>query len=78
MSSVASTLGNAVTKIATTISEMGVNLATKVGETIKAVGISLGIIQSSDDLQELGEKAMMSEKTPADFDSISAYIDHLR
>ncbi|XAG74233.1 hypothetical protein MRN18_06945 [bacterium 19MO04SH03] len=78
VSSVASTLGNAVTKIATTISEMGVNLATKVGETIKAVGISLGIIQSSDDLQELGEKAMMSEKTPADFDSISAYIDHLR
>ncbi|ENM3814705.1 TPA: hypothetical protein RUY84_002505 [Vibrio cholerae] len=32
----------------------------------------------NDDLQELGEKAMMSEKTPADFDSISAYIDHLR
>lgn len=76
--SVASTLGNAVTKIATTITEMGVSLATKVGETIKSVGINLGIIMPSDDLQQLGEKAMMSEKTPADFESISAYIDHLR
>lgn len=77
VSSVASTLGSIANR-AITILEMGASLAIRVGEVIKAVGISLGIIQSSDDLQELGEKAMMSEKTPADFESISAYIDHLR
>lgn len=77
VSSVASTLGSIANR-AITILEMGASLAIRVGEVIKALGISLGIIQSSDDLQELGEKAMMSEKTPADFDSISAYIDHLR
>lgn len=77
VSSVSSTLGSIATR-AITILEMGAGLAIRVGEAIKAVGISLGIIMPNDDLQELGEKAMMSEKTPADFDSISAYIDHLR
>ncbi|EOW9508913.1 hypothetical protein ACO10R_001479 [Vibrio cholerae] len=77
MNSVASILGSIANR-AITILEMGASLAIRVGEAIKAVGISLGIIMPNDDLQELGEKAMMSEKTPADFDSISAYIDHLR
>lgn len=77
VNSVASILGSIANR-AITILEMGSSLAIRVGEAIKAVGISLGIIMPNDDLQELGEKAMMSEKTPADFDSISAYIDHLR
>ncbi|WP_254619396.1 hypothetical protein [Vibrio metschnikovii] len=77
VNSVASILGSIANR-AITILEMGPSLAIRVGEAIKAVGISLGIIMPNDDLQELGEKAMMSEKTPADFDSISAYIDHLR
>ncbi|HGS5284691.1 hypothetical protein [Vibrio cholerae] len=77
LNSVASILGSIANR-AITILEMGASLAIRVGEAIKAVGISLGIIMPNDDLQELGEKAMMSEKTPADFDSISAYIDHLR
>lgn len=77
VNSVASILGSIANR-AITILEMGASLAIRVGEAIKAVGISLGIIMPNDDLQELGEKTMMSEKTPADFDSISAYIDHLR
>ncbi|WP_254618680.1 hypothetical protein [Vibrio metschnikovii] len=77
VNSVASILGSIANR-AITILEMGASLAIRVGEAIKAVGISLGIIMPNDDLQELGEKAMMSEKTPADFDSISAYVDHLR
>ncbi|EOX1581456.1 hypothetical protein ACPD0K_003278 [Vibrio cholerae] len=77
VNSVASILGSIANR-AITILEMGASLAIRVGEAIKTVGISLGIIMPNDDLQELGEKAMMSEKTPADFDSISAYIDHLR
>ncbi|WP_254618777.1 hypothetical protein [Vibrio metschnikovii] len=77
VNSVASILGSIANR-AITILEMGPSLAIRVGEAIKAVGISLGIIMPNDDLQQLGEKAMMSEKTPADFDSISAYIDHLR
>ncbi|WP_238131453.1 hypothetical protein [Vibrio cincinnatiensis] len=78
VSSAVSILGSAVTKVATTIAEMGLTLAARVGEAIKGVGISLGIIKPDDNLEELGEKAMMSEKTPKDFDSINAYIAHLR
>ncbi|TOO18550.1 hypothetical protein CGH40_24990, partial [Vibrio parahaemolyticus] len=64
--------------VATSIASLGVTLAAKVGEAIKNVGISLGIIRPEDNMEELGEKAMLSEKTPEDFDSISEYIDHLR
>ncbi|NBI54843.1 hypothetical protein EIZ48_20200 [Photobacterium alginatilyticum] len=42
------------------------------------VGISLGIIKPGENLEELGEKAMLSDKKPEDFDSINEYINHLR
>lgn len=73
-----SKLGSEITEIATGITKLGVNLAAKVGEVIKNVGVLLGIIYSEDSMAELGEKAMLSEKVPEDFDSIKAYIDHLK
>ncbi|EJG0997522.1 hypothetical protein BBM40_11015 [Vibrio parahaemolyticus] len=76
--SVASKIGSGIANVATSIASLGVTLAAKVGEAIKNVGISLGIIRPEDNMEELGEKAMLSEKTPEDFDSISEYIDHLR
>ncbi|TMO21490.1 hypothetical protein CWC30_14120 [Pseudoalteromonas sp. S4741] len=44
---------------------------------MRSVGVSLGIIRPEDSLAELGEKAILSEKKPEDFDSINEYIDHL-
>lgn len=76
--SVASKIGSGIANVATSIASLGVSLAAKVGEAIKNVGISLGIIRPEENMEELGEKAMLSEKTPEDFDSISEYIDHLR
>lgn len=73
-----SKIGSEIVKVATSIASLGVSLAEKVGEAIKSVGISLGIIRPEESMEELGEKAMLSEKTPNDFDSISEYIDHLR
>ncbi|MBL0711670.1 MAG: hypothetical protein JJV99_11760 [Colwellia sp.] len=73
-----SSIGRAVASVATNIVNLGVELAGKVGEAIKAVGISLGILRPDESLEELGEKAMMSDKKPEDFDSINDYIDHLR
>ncbi|ELA9201513.1 hypothetical protein ACFSJQ_23310 [Vibrio olivae] len=73
-----SKIGSEIVKVATSITSLGVSLAEKVGEAIKSVGISLGIIRPEESMEELGEKAMLSEKTPNDFDSISEYIDHLR
>lgn len=78
ISSAVSSIGSAVASVATAIVSLGVELAGKVGEAIKAVAISLGILKPGEDLEELGEKAMMSDKKPEDFDSINDYIDHLR
>lgn len=76
--SVASKIGSEIAGAATSIANLGVSLAEKVGEAIKNVGISLGVIRPEDNLEELGEKAMLSEKTPDDFNSINEYIEHLR
>ncbi|WP_305417926.1 hypothetical protein [Photobacterium leiognathi] len=76
--SVASKIGSGIANVATSIASLGVSLAAKVGEAIKNVGISLGIIRPEENMEELGEKAILSEKTPDDFNSISEYIDHLR
>ncbi|WP_212746081.1 hypothetical protein [Pseudoalteromonas sp. S4741] len=77
ISSVASSIGNSVVKSATSIASLGVSLAAKVTDAIRSVGVSLGIIRPEDSLAELGEKAILSEKKPEDFDSINEYIDHL-
>lgn len=78
ISSAVSSVGSAVVKVATSIASLGAELAGKVGESIKSVGILLGILNPSENLEELGEKAMMSEEKPENFDSINEYIDHLR
>ncbi|MEQ5873508.1 hypothetical protein J3455_02860 [Pseudoalteromonas sp. NFXS39] len=77
ISSAASRIGNSLVKSATSIANLGVSLATKVTEAIRSVGVSLGIIRPEDNLEELGEKAILSEKKPEDFDSINEYINHL-
>jgi len=78
ISSAVSSIGSAVASTATAIVSLGVELAGKVGDAIKTVAISLGILKPDENLEELGEKAMMSDKKPEDFDSINDYIDHLR
>ncbi|EGQ9818813.1 hypothetical protein FV768_23100 [Vibrio parahaemolyticus] len=78
ISGAVSKIGSGIASVATSITNLGVSLALKVGEAIKNVGISLGIIRAEESMEELGEKAMLSEKTPDDFASISEYIDHLR
>lgn len=76
--SAVSSIGSVATSVATSIVSLGVELAGKVGDAIKAVAVSLGILKPEENLEELGEKAMLSDKKPEDFDSINEYIDHLR
>ena len=78
ISSAVSSVGRAIADTATTIASLGVELAAKVGETIKSVGEALGILSPEDTLEELGEKAMVTDKKPEDFDSFNDYINHLR
>lgn len=78
ISSSVSSIGSSIASAATSIASLGISLAAKVSDAIKSVGISLGIISPEDTMEELGERAMLSDKKPEDFDSINDYIDHLR
>lgn len=78
ISSAVSSIGSSIASAATSIASLGISLAAKVSDAIKSVGISLGIISPEDTMEELGERAMLSDKKPEDFDSINDYIDHLR
>lgn len=78
ISSAVSSIGSSIVSAATSIASLGISLAAKVSDAIKSVGISLGIISPEDTMEELGERAMLSDKKPEDFDSINDYIDHLR
>tara|TARA_B110000211_G_scaffold130937_1_gene150388 strand:- start:2005 stop:2655 length:651 start_codon:yes stop_codon:yes gene_type:complete len=78
ISSVASSIGSAVVNTANSIVGLGVELAGKVSQAIKSVGMLLGVLQPQENLDELGEKAILSGKKPEDFDSINDYINHLR
>ena len=78
ISSAVSRVGSAIVDVATSIATLGVELAAKVGQAIKSVAEYLGILSPEDNLEELGEKAMMTDKKPEDFDSFNDYINHLR
>ena len=78
ISSAVSNIGRGIASVATSIVSLGVSLAAKVSDAIKGVGISLGIIRPEDTMEELGERAILSDKKPEDFDSINEYIDHLK
>ncbi|WP_297479760.1 hypothetical protein [uncultured Photobacterium sp.] len=73
-----SNIGRGIASVATSIVSLGVSLAAKVSDAIKGVGISLGIIRPEDTMEELGERAILSDKKSEDFDSINEYIDHLK
>lgn len=45
---------------------------------IQVVGVLLDVLKSDDNVEELGAKAMESDKKPEDFSSNAEYIDHLR
>lgn len=78
ISRAASFVGSSVASVATSIANLGVELAGKVGQTTKAVAEHLDILTPEEKLEELGEKAMLSDNKPESYDSFNDYINHLR
>jgi len=71
-------IGRGIASLATGILKVGGGFLGGIGIIAKAIGIGLGFLKPKDNLNELGYKAMMSEKSCEDFDSTEAYINHLR
>ena len=90
--SVCSFVSGAVSAIGSAIGSIGGALASSAGnflkvaapwlgaviQVIQVVSTLLGILNSEDNIEELGAKAMEADKKPEDFDSNAEYIDYLR
>jgi len=78
IASVASTVGKAVSTAATYLAETAIDILDKIEGVITAVGKILDIIKSDVTAEDLGDRAMKSEKGKDDFDSTLEYIDYLQ
>jgi hypothetical protein len=78
ISSVASTLGGALASSAGNFLKVASPWLGSVMQVIEVVSTLLGILNSKDNIEELGAKAMEADKKPEDFDSNAEYIDYLR
>ena len=76
---VGSFLGGAIGIAATAIAGLvGSPVFGAVVGLISLVSTVIGLTKKDEKQEELGAKAMLSDKKPQDFDSHQAYIDHLR
>ena len=73
-----SSIGKAVASMATSFLKGLGPMIEVVSGIIKMVAEYFGVLKPEDDIEELGAKAMKSDKKVEDFDSVSEYIDHLR
>ncbi len=84
-SSVGSVISNAVSSIGSALVSSSSKLLDIVGTRlyvvsviIQVVAALIGVLTKEDDVEELGAKAMESDKKPEEFDSNAEYIDYLR
>ncbi len=92
LSAVGSFISGAISVVSSAIGSIGGALSGAVGGFLKIVGphlsvaiqiiqivsLLLNILSPEDDIEELGAKAMESDKKPEDFDSNAEYIDYLK
>jgi hypothetical protein len=50
----------------------------QIANIVSAIAQLLGIFKKEDDVEEMGAKAMQSDKKPEDFSSNTEYVEHLR
>jgi hypothetical protein len=78
VSNAVKTIGNAVVETAEKFLDMGIEKLEKVGKVIEKIAKVLGIIKPEEKVEDIGDRAMRSDKKPEDFDSTNDYIEYLR
>jgi len=73
-----SSIGGALASAASTFLKVAGEFLGPVAQIISAISNMLGIKKEEEDLEEIGAKAMQSDKKPEDFDNYTDYINHLR
>lgn len=78
VSSAVSAVGSALSSAASTLLKVSGLQFGLVGTIIQAVATLIGVLKPDDKIEELGAKALESDKKPEDFDSNAEYIDYLK
>jgi len=78
ISSAIGSIGGALASSAGDFLKVASPWLSSVMQIIEVVSTLLGILNSKDNIEELGAKAMEADKKPEDFDSNAEYIDYLR
>ncbi len=80
IASVATTIGSTIASVATSILTKlpSLEIFQVIIDVVKFIADILGVTKQEDKVDEMGWKAMNSEKKLEDFDSTQDYIDHLR
>ena len=71
-------IGSSLAGLATGILKVAGLFLSSIGPIAKASGIALGFFKPKDNLDELGYRAIQSEKSCEEFDSTELYVNHLR
>ncbi len=78
VSSAVSSIGGALASAASTMLKVAGPWLGPIGQVIQVVSLLLDVLKPGDNIEEIGAKAMESDKKPEDFDSNAEYIDYLR
>jgi|GEM_PF-4781929 len=78
VTSAVKSVGKVLVEKATEYLNLGIDALQKVVGIVETIAKALGIIKPEDDSEDLGDRAMRSEKTIEDFDSTRDYINYLR
>lgn len=77
VSSAVELVGKTVGALATGLSKLG-PIFSAVSTIVQIIGVMLDVLKPNEKMDELGAKAMQTDKKPEDFDKYSDYIEHLR
>jgi len=71
-------VGKALVTGATKLLELAGDKLDEVTKVIEMIGKLIDVISPDDNVDDLGARALQSDKKPEDFDSITKYIEHLK
>ncbi|MBB1365416.1 hypothetical protein H5154_03315 [Pseudoalteromonas sp. SR44-5] len=78
ITNIAATIGPTIVKHAPMLLETAGKHLPQIIKTVETVATILNIISPSERAEDLGAKAMSTDKKPEDFDKFNDYIDYLR
>ena len=78
ISSAASAIGDTFSKMATKLADVALPQLKIISIIVEVIGTLLGVLNPDEKVDELGDRAVRSDKTPEDFDTTQEYMDYLR